>query len=55
LLFGIDKVCEEIYSKHFKKQYDGKPTKRYLKLLKKAEVYEKNSDNYLRLYRTLKV
>jgi hypothetical protein len=38
LLFGIDKVYEEIYSKHFKKQYNGKPTKRYLRLLKLIEV-----------------
>jgi len=55
LLFGIDKVYEEIYSKHFKKQYNGKPTKRYLKLLKQVETYEENSDNYLQLYRALKV
>jgi len=55
LLFGIDKVYEEIYSKHFKKQYNGKPTKRYLKLLKQVEAYEENSDNYLQLYRALKV
>lgn len=33
-LFGMDKAFELIYSKHFKKQYNGKPTKRYLKLLK---------------------
>jgi len=25
---------EELYSKHFKTHYNGKPTKRYLKLLK---------------------
>jgi len=55
LLFGIDKVYEEIYSKHFKKHYNGKPTKRYLKLLKQVEVDKDNSDNYLQLYRALKV
>jgi len=30
-----EKYYEEIYSKHFKKYYNGKPTKRYLALLKK--------------------
>ena len=54
-LFGNDKLYEEIYSKHFKKQYNGKPTKRYLKLLKQVEADEKNSDNYLQLYKALKV
>lgn len=30
-----DKVYEELHKKHFKKFYKGKPTKRYLKLMKK--------------------
>ncbi len=34
-LFDTDKVYEQIYSKHFKKYYAGKPTKQYLKLWKK--------------------
>jgi hypothetical protein len=33
--FLSERVYEQIYSKHFKKQYAGKPTKRYLKLLAK--------------------
>lgn len=33
--FDSDKYYEEIYSKHFKTHYKGKPTKRYLKLLLK--------------------
>jgi hypothetical protein len=33
-LFETDKAYEQIYSKHFKKYYKEKPTKRYLKLLK---------------------
>ena len=31
--FEIDKCYDEIYSKHFKKFYKDKPTKRYLKLI----------------------
>ncbi len=33
--FESDKCYDEIYSKHFKKYYNGKPTKRYLKLMQK--------------------
>jgi hypothetical protein len=32
-LFETDKLYEELYSKHFKKFYDGKPTKKYLLIL----------------------
>jgi len=38
--FDIDKLYSELYSKHFKKFYNGKPTKRYLKLLKQIEQSE---------------
>ncbi|MEP6466164.1 MAG: hypothetical protein ABJB05_07645 [Parafilimonas sp.] len=37
-LFCIDKVYEQIYGKHFKKQYAGKPTKRYIKLWKQIQA-----------------
>jgi hypothetical protein len=37
-LLGVDKVYEQIYSKYFKTQYAGKPTKRYLKLLRRIQV-----------------
>jgi hypothetical protein len=37
-LFDTDKVYEQIYSKHFKTDYAGKPTKRYLKLLNKIQA-----------------
>lgn len=36
-LFGKEKAYEQIHKKHFKTHYAGKPTKRYLKLLKKIE------------------
>ena len=32
--FDLDNLYEELYSKHFKKFYNGKPTKRYLKLMR---------------------
>lgn len=48
-LFGSEKAYEQIYSKHFKKQYNGKPTKRYLKLLKQAHAGEGISEEALLL------
>jgi hypothetical protein len=38
--FGTDKAYEKIYSKHFKKFYAGKPTKKYLKLLQQIKRAE---------------
>lgn len=38
--FDMDKVYEEMYRKHFKKYYKGKPTKRYLKILSKIREAE---------------
>ncbi len=35
--FSCDKYYEELYSKHFRTHYKGKPTKRYLKLIKHLE------------------
>ncbi len=48
LAFGCNKIYEELNSKYFKTHYAGKPTKRYLRLMKKlnqtdlatAERYE---------------
>lgn len=36
-VFGTDKYYETLYSKHFKKYYAGKPTKRYQKILNKLD------------------
>lgn len=36
--FEMEKYYEEIYSKHFKKYYNGKPTKRYFKLMQKIKT-----------------
>lgn len=37
-LFDTDKVSEQIHCKHFKTNYGGKPTKRYLRLLRKIQA-----------------
>lgn len=36
-MFGSEKAYDQIYSKHFKTHYAGKPTKRYQKLLRQIE------------------
>ncbi len=38
--FKLDKLYEELYSKHFKTNYKGKPTKRYLKLIQQINKIE---------------
>ena len=35
-----DEIYSELYKKHFKKQYAGKPTKRYLRILEKIQEIE---------------
>jgi hypothetical protein len=32
LIFKTDELQKELYKKHFKKQYAGKPTKKYLQI-----------------------
>lgn len=46
---GRERAYEQIYSKFFKKQYNGKPTKRYLKLLKQVNAGEGISEEALLL------
>lgn len=38
--FRADKIYEQIYKKHFKRQYAGKPTKKYLKLTRQIQRAE---------------
>lgn len=38
--FKSDELYRELYKKHFKKSYAGKPTKRYLKLMKQINKAE---------------
>jgi hypothetical protein len=47
MYFQTSKLKSEIYSKHFKKMYKGKPTKRYLKLLKKLKQAESISESQM--------
>ena len=39
--FNTDKLYKQLYSKHFKKFYAGKPTKRYLRILKQVQQIER--------------
>ena len=41
--FKADELHEKIYSKHFKCHYAGKPTKRYLQLLKRIDQSEQQT------------
>lgn len=41
--FSSENIYSELYSKHFRKYYKGKPTKRYLKLIDKIKEIEKVS------------
>lgn len=43
--FGSDKLFEQLYSKHFKRGYAGKPTKRFLKLMQKIKESERTPYN----------
>ena len=48
--FKLDEVYEELYSKHFKTHYNGKPTKRYLKLIQQINKVEQiNPDRFEKL------
>jgi hypothetical protein len=40
LYFRSDELFEHLYKKHFKKQYAGKPTKKYLKLTQQIQKAE---------------
>ena len=35
MVFHSDKLYEQIYQKHFRRTYAGKPTKKYLKIMQK--------------------
>ncbi len=40
-VFGIDEYDDWLYQKHFKTHYNGKPTKKYLKVLEKKNMAKK--------------
>jgi hypothetical protein len=39
--FKLDNLYEQLYKKHFKKTYAGKPTRRYLRIMKQIEQAKK--------------
>lgn len=39
-VFNSDKLYEQLYNKHFKRSYAGKPTKRFLRLMQKIRESE---------------
>ncbi|MBK9402367.1 MAG: hypothetical protein IPN36_16440 [Bacteroidetes bacterium] len=43
--FQTERAFEQIYIKHFKQQYAGKPTKKYLKLSQQIQNAEKLLEN----------
>ena len=52
--FKLDDLYSIIYSKSFRKEYSGKPTKKYLKLLKKISKYEGRKNGFS-LFEYLKI
>jgi hypothetical protein len=40
VFFRADQLFEQLYKKHFKKQYAGKPTKKHLKLTQQIQSAE---------------
>jgi hypothetical protein len=46
--FRLDRLYEELYSKHFKTHYNGRPTKRYLKLMEQINRAEHFTDYKLK-------
>lgn len=54
--FNTDQFYEQLYKKHFKKQYAGKPTKKYLKLTRQIQISENISPRELeRLFYDMRV
>jgi len=50
--FQADQLYSQLYKKHFKKKYAGKPTKKYLKLTRQIKLAERVSHKEIeRLYR----
>lgn len=50
MMNGSDKLYEELYSKHFKTYYAGKPTKRYKQILSELEYIRQNEAQALKIF-----
>ncbi|WP_242094375.1 hypothetical protein [Aestuariivivens sediminicola] len=49
--FELDNLYHQLYTKHFKKTYSGKPTKKYLQIIKKIQKAEEiPEENIERLF-----
>lgn len=54
-LFETDRLYEQLHKKHFKKTYNGKPTRRYLKLMQRIKANERDEEEALREYQKEKL
>ena len=50
IMYGSDELYEELYSKHFKTHYAGKPTKRYRQILNELEFIRQNQDQAMKVF-----
>jgi len=50
VISGSDKLYEELYSKHFKSHYAGKPTKRYKQILNELEYIRQNEAQAMKIF-----
>jgi len=50
IMNGSEKLYSELYSKHFKTHYAGKPTKRYKQILNELEFIRQNQDQAFRVF-----
>jgi hypothetical protein len=51
IMNGSDKLYEELYSKHFKTHYAGKPTKKYKQILSELEYIRQNEAQALKTFK----
>jgi hypothetical protein len=50
IMHGEEKLFNELYSKHFKTHYAGKPTRRYKLILSKIEYYRQNHEQAFKIF-----
>ena len=50
IMHGSDELYEELYSKHFKTHYAGKPTKRYKQILAELDYIEQSQDQAMKIF-----
>lgn len=50
IMHGSDNLYEELYSKHFKTHYAGKPTKRYKQILNELEYISQNQAHAMKIF-----